>query len=64
MGGRCEFVGMLGEDMFGDYLPRSLREAGAGTRYVRRTADSDPACLAEASTFHVCSNSLPAVRWQ
>jgi len=92
LGGRCEFVGMLGEDMFGDFLLRSLREAGAGTRYVRRTAraktalafvsldahgersfsfhrppaadllfrtaDFDPACLAEASTFHVCSNSL------
>jgi len=92
LGGHCEFVGMLGEDMFGDYLLRSLREAGAGTRYVRRTAqaktalafvsldahgersfsfhrppaadllfrtaDFDPACFAEATTFHVCSNSL------
>lgn len=92
LGGRCEFVGMLGEDMFGDFLLRSLREAGAGTRYVRRTAqaktalafvsldahgersfsfyrppaadllfrntDFDPACLAEAAIFHVCSNSL------
>lgn len=92
LGGRCEFVGMLGEDMFGDYLLRSLRGAGAGTRYVRRTAQArtalafvsldehgersfsfhrppaadllfratefDPACFAEAATFHVCSNSL------
>jgi fructokinase len=37
LGGRCEFVGMLSEDMFGDFLLRSLREAGAGVRYVRRT---------------------------
>lgn len=92
LGGRCEFVGMLGEDMFGDFLLRSLREAGAGTRYVRRTGaaktalafvsldaqgersfsfhrppaadllfrstDFDPACLAEATIFHACSNSL------
>ncbi|MFT4257062.1 MAG: carbohydrate kinase [Pseudoxanthomonas sp.] len=92
LGGRCEFVGMLAQDMFGDFLLHSLRDAGAGTRYVRRTAqantalafvsldahgersfsfyrppaadllfrdaDFDPACLAEAGTFHVCSNSL------
>lgn len=38
LGGRCEFVGMLGQDMFGDFLLHSLREAGAGVRYVRRTA--------------------------
>lgn len=37
LGGRCEFVGMLGEDMFGDFLLESLREAGAGVRHVRRT---------------------------
>ena len=92
LGGRCEFVGMLGEDMFGDYLLRSLREAGAGTRYVCRTTkaktalafvtldiqgersfsfyrppaadllfrstDFDPDCFAEATIFHICSNSL------
>lgn len=96
LGGRCEFVGMLGEDMFGDFLLQSLRESGAGVRYVRRTsrantalafvsldahgersfsfyrppsadllfrsADFDPACLAEASIFHVCSNSLTDVQ--
>lgn len=38
LGGRCEFVGMLGDDMFGDFLLQSLSEAGAGVRYVRRTA--------------------------
>lgn len=38
LGGRAEFVGMLGADMFGDFLLRSLREAGVGTRHVLRTA--------------------------
>ena len=91
-GGRCQFVGMLAQDMFGDFLLESLREAGAGTQYVRRTdraptalafvsldargersfsfyrppaadllfaeTDFDPACFADASVFHVCSNSL------
>ena len=38
LGGRCEFVGMLGQDMFGDFLLESLRDAGAGIGYVRRTA--------------------------
>ena len=37
LGGRCQFVGMLGKDAFGDFLLRSLREAGVGTRYVRHT---------------------------
>lgn len=41
--GRCEFVGMLGEDLFGDFLLESLREAGAGIRYVRRTAQAKTA---------------------
>ena len=48
LGGRCEFVGMLGLDMFGDFLLHSLREAGAGTAYVRRTADA-PTALAFVS---------------
>ena len=47
-GGRCEFVGMLGQDMFGDFLLQSLGEAGAGTRYVRRT-DRAPTALAFVS---------------
>ncbi len=37
LGGTCEFVGMLGRDMFGDFLLDSLRESGVGTHYVRRT---------------------------
>jgi len=92
LGGRCQFVGMLAHDMFGDFLLQSLRDAGAGTAYVRRSdaaptalafvsldasgersfsfyrppaadllfseTDFDPACFADASVFHVCSNSL------
>lgn len=37
LGGRAEFVGMLGADMFGDFLLHSLDQAGVGTHYVRRT---------------------------
>ncbi len=48
LGGECEFVGMLGQDMFGDFLLESLREAGAGTRYVRRTGKA-PTALAFVS---------------
>lgn len=43
LGGHCEFVGMLGEDMFGDFLLESLREAGVGVGYVRRTAQAKTA---------------------
>lgn len=43
LGGRCEFVGMLGEDMFGSFLLQSLREAGVGTHYVRRTKNAKTA---------------------
>ena len=43
LGGRCEFIGMLSEDMFGDFLLQSLREAGAGVRYVRRTSAANTA---------------------
>jgi fructokinase len=42
-GARCEFVGMLAEDMFGDFLLQSLRDAGAGVRYVRRTPHANTA---------------------
>jgi fructokinase len=37
LGGRAQFVGMLGADMFGDFLLQSLDEAGVGTQYARRT---------------------------
>jgi fructokinase len=38
LGARTEFIGMLGSDMFGDFLLESLRMAGVGTQYVVRTA--------------------------
>lgn len=37
LGGRSEFVGMLGADMFGDFLLEELHAAGVGTHYVKRT---------------------------
>jgi len=43
LGGHCEFVGMLGRDMFGDFLLQSLAEAGVSTRYVRRTDQANTA---------------------
>ncbi len=43
LGGHSEFVGMLGEDMFGDFLLDSLRAGGAGVRYVRRTQQAKTA---------------------
>lgn len=43
LGGHGEFVGMLGQDMFGDFLLESLHQAGAGVRYVRRTAQANTA---------------------
>ena len=40
LGARSEFIGMLGSDMFGDFLLESLRTAGVGTQYVVRTAEA------------------------
>lgn len=37
LGGHACFVGMLGQDMFGDMLLAQLREAGVDTDYLRRT---------------------------
>lgn len=37
LGGDAQFVGMLGADMFGDFLLDSLRDAGVGTDFVLRT---------------------------
>ncbi|GAA0721823.1 carbohydrate kinase [Dokdonella soli] len=37
LGGRADFVGMLGADMFGDFLLESLRAAGVGTGCSART---------------------------
>ena len=37
LGGRSEFVGMFGQDMFGDFLLESLARHGVGTAHARRT---------------------------
>ena len=37
LGGAAQFIGMLGEDMFGDFLLGSLRDAGVGTSGIVRT---------------------------
>lgn len=38
LGGRSEFVGMFGQDMFGDFLLERLSVAGVSTRYAVRTS--------------------------
>ena len=40
LGGNADFVGMLGADMFGDFLLESLRAAGVGIRHVQRTSEA------------------------
>ncbi|KAG1399515.1 hypothetical protein G6F59_013316 [Rhizopus arrhizus] len=37
LGAKTQFVGMLGRDMFGDFLADSLVEHGVGTDYIVRT---------------------------
>lgn len=37
LGAPTQFVGMLGRDMFGDFLLDSLREAGVATDFIART---------------------------
>ncbi|MDF2924330.1 MAG: carbohydrate kinase [Paenibacillaceae bacterium] len=37
LGGNSSFIGMLGEDSFGDFLLETLEGAGVDTRYVFRT---------------------------
>ncbi|SEL04322.1 fructokinase [Pseudoxanthomonas sp. GM95] len=37
LGARSEFVGMLGQDMFGDFLHDALAQAGVGVGYTVRT---------------------------
>lgn len=43
LGGAAQFVGMLGEDMFGDFLLDSLRDAGVGTDHIVRTGEAKTA---------------------
>jgi len=40
LGGNSHFVGMLGQDMFGDFLLQSLRDAGVATDGVVRTDEA------------------------
>lgn len=43
LGGRAAFIGMLGADMFGDFLHASLAAAGVDVRQVVRTAEANTA---------------------
>jgi fructokinase len=43
LGGNAQFIGMLGRDMFGDFLLDSLRDAGVGTDGIVRTSDAKTA---------------------
>jgi fructokinase len=43
LGGKVAFVGMLGEDMFGDFLLESLEDAGVDTQYIVRTNEANTA---------------------
>jgi fructokinase len=43
LGADATFIGMLGEDLFGDFLLRSLDDAGVGTQHVVRTAQAKTA---------------------
>jgi fructokinase len=43
LGGRARFIGMLGEDLFGDRLLAQLRRAGVDVSCVRRTAEAKTA---------------------
>jgi fructokinase len=52
LGGDAEFAGMLGLDMFGDFLLQSLRDAGVGVRYVARTGAAPTALAFVALDAH------------
>lgn len=43
LSGRACFVGMLGQDKFGDFLKHSLDQAGVDTRYALRTHEAKTA---------------------
>jgi fructokinase len=43
LGGRSRFIGMLGEDLFGDRLRAQLERAGVDVSCVRRTAEAKTA---------------------
>ncbi|WP_434211977.1 carbohydrate kinase family protein [[Pseudomonas] boreopolis] len=52
LGGDSHFAGMLGEDMFGDFLLQSLREAGVATDGVVRTREAKTALAFVALDEH------------
>ena len=52
LGGHGEFVGMFGEDMFGDFLLDSLARHGVGTRHARRTSEAKTALAFVALDGH------------
>lgn len=43
LGGDAHFIGMLGEDMFGDFLLDEMRAAGVGTEGIVRTGEAKTA---------------------
>jgi fructokinase len=43
LGGEAQFVGMFGQDMFGDFLIDSLHHAGVGTEHIARTDQANTA---------------------
>lgn len=52
LGGDSHFAGMLGQDMFGDFLLQSLRDAGVATGGVVRTGESKTALAFVALDEH------------
>ena len=52
LGGPAAFAGMLGQDMFGDFLLDSLRRAGVDTAGVARTGEANTALAFVALDSH------------
>ena len=52
LGGNARFAGMLGTDLFGDFLLSSLEHAGVGTRDVARTSEANTALAFVALDAH------------
>jgi fructokinase len=61
LGGSVAFVGMLSEDMFGDFLLQSFKEAGVDTRHIVRTGEANTA-LAFVSLDHEGERSFSFYR--
>lgn len=52
LGGAARFAGMLGNDLFGDFLLDSLKHAGVDTRDVARTGEANTALAFVALDAH------------